>query len=141
MHTEFQCHYTTSIKAPIERVWEALTNPSIVKQYFFGTDLVTSWQIGGAIEFRGEWEEQSYSDKGIILEYEQNKKLAYSYLSNWSGLEDHPDNYLWVCYEVQPFGAETKLTIHQSNYDQERANHSEASWASIVVEMKKLGEV
>ncbi len=134
METHHKIQYRTIINAPLEKVWEALTNSEIVKQYFFGTNLVTSWKVGALIIFQGEW------DKGEVLEYEQNKRLAYSYLSNWSGKEDKPENYLWVCYEVKSDGEKTELTIHQSNYDEERAKHSEGNWASIVDEMRKIVE-
>ncbi len=140
MITQLKIQYKTNIKAPLEKVWEALTVPEIVKQYFFGTDLVTTWEIGSPLFFQGEWEGQKYQDKGIVLEYEPHKRLALSYLSNWSGKEDVPENYLWVCYEVEPDGDETILTIHQTNYDEERAKHSEENWASVVDEMKKVVE-
>ena len=34
MQTEFKSTYQTTIKAPIEKVWDALINPEIVKKYF-----------------------------------------------------------------------------------------------------------
>lgn len=140
MVTHHKIQYRTTINAPLEKVWEALTNSEIVKQYFFGTDLVTSWKVGEPIIFQGEWEGQNYQDKGEVLEYKHNQRLAYSYLSNWSGKEDKPENYLWVCYEVKADGKNAELTIHQSNYDEERAKHSEGNWASIVEEMRKIVE-
>jgi len=140
METQFKVQYNTTINAPLDKVWEALTKPEIVKQYFFGTDLLTNWKVGSPIIFQGEWEGQKYQDKGEVLEYEHNKRLSYSYLSNWSGKEDNPENYLWVCYEVKQDGTQTELTIHQSNYDEERAKHSEGNWASLVDEMRKIVE-
>jgi uncharacterized protein YndB with AHSA1/START domain len=140
MVKQFKIQYKTTINAPLEKIWEALTNSEIVKQYFFGTHLVTSWKVGEPIVFQGEWEGQNYQDKGEVLEYEHNQRLAYSYLSNWSGMEDLPENYLWVCYEVKADGEKTELTIHQSNYDEERAKHSAGNWASIVDEMRKIVE-
>ena len=112
-----------------------------MNQYFFDTDLVTSWEIESPIYFQGEWEGQKYQDKGKVLEYEHNKRLAFSYLSNWSEKEDLSENYLWVSYEVEPDGNYTVLTIHQTNYDEERAKHSEENWASVVNEMKKIIEI
>lgn len=141
MVTQLKIQYKSIIKAPLEKVWEALTSPEIVKQYFFDTDLVTTWEIESPIYFQGEWEGQKYQDKGKVLEYEHNKRLAFSYLSNWSGKEDLSENYLWVSYEVEPDGNYTVLTIHQTNYDEERAKHSEKNWASVVNEMKKNVEI
>lgn len=140
METQFKAQYKTTIKAPFEKVWEALTKPEIVKQYFFGADLLTDWKVESPIIFQGEWEGQKYQDKGKVLEYEHNKRLSYSYLSNWSGKEDKPENYLWVCYEVKQDGTQTELTIQQSNYDEERAKHSEENWASLIDEMRKIIE-
>lgn len=140
METNFQIQYSTIVQASPEKVWEALTNPDIVKQYFFGSHMVTSWNVGDPILFQGEWEGQSYQDKGEVLEYDHNKRLAYSYLSNWSNKEDKPENYLWVCYEVRPHESGTELSIYQSNYDEEKAKHSKENWASVINEMKKIVE-
>ncbi|NNL16361.1 MAG: SRPBCC domain-containing protein [Flavobacteriaceae bacterium] len=140
MQTHFKIQYKTTINASKEKVWDALTKPEIVKQYFFGTELVTDWKIGSDIIFQGEWEGQKYKDRGKVLEYAHNGKLAYSYLSNWSGKEDKPENYLWVCYEIKPNGNETELTISQTNYDEKSAKHSQGNWASLVEAMKKIIE-
>jgi hypothetical protein len=61
-------------------------------------------------------------------------------LSSWSDKEDKPENYLWICYEVKQLESGTELTISQTNYDEERAKHSEGNWASIINEMKKIVE-
>lgn len=141
METHFKTSYKTTINASIEKVWDALTKPEIVKQYFFGTELSTSWDVGSPITFKGEWEGQKYTDKGEVLEYKNHSRLAYTYLSSWSGKEDKPENYLWICYEVKPNGSETELSIHQTNYDEEKANHSSNSWAMVVNEMRKVIEI
>lgn len=140
MHTHHIIKYTTLVKAPAEKVWQGLTDPSIVKQYFFGTELITDWKVGSEIIFQGEWEGQKYRDRGEVLQYQENEMLAYSYLSNWSGKEDLPENYLWVSYEIKSVGDITELTISQSNYDEERAQHSQGNWAALMDGMKKLVE-
>jgi len=45
---------STIINTPASRVWQAITNPSIVKQWFFGTTVESSWKVGEPIIFRGE---------------------------------------------------------------------------------------
>jgi uncharacterized protein YndB with AHSA1/START domain len=140
MQTHHKIQYTTTVNAPLEKVWDALTNPEMVKYYLFGSQLVTDWKVGSEIIFQGEWEGQTYKDKGEVLEYIHNQKLAYSYLSNWSGMEDKPENYLWVCYEVKPTETGTELTIYQSNYDEEKAEHSKGNWANVIDGLKKLVE-
>jgi uncharacterized protein YndB with AHSA1/START domain len=91
---------STIFNAPIEKVWDALTNPTIVKQYFFGTDLVADWKVGGTIYFRGVWEGTPYEDKGIVQTFVENKTLSYLYRSSWDTLPDVLENYLLVTYNV-----------------------------------------
>ena len=130
----------TKINAPVDKVWEALTNPELVKQYLFGSTLKTSWKIGDAITWTGEFNGQSFKDKGTILEFEPKKKITYSYFSSWSELEDVPENYLYVKNEITEKDGFTELIITQSNYDEEKAKHSKKNWEIVANEIKKLVE-
>src|SRR5688500_7423959 len=141
MQTGHRTTYKTTINAPIEKVWDALTNPEMVKQYFFGSEQQTDWKVGSPIIWNGEYEGQSYVDKGRVLEFEPNHKLAFSYLSSWSNMEDKPENYLMVTYEVTPAeNGGTELTITQTNYDAEKAAHSAENWKVVIDGMKELIE-
>ena len=44
-----------TINASIAKVWEALVNPSIIKQYMFGTEVVSDWKEGSSIVWKGIW--------------------------------------------------------------------------------------
>src|SRR5216683_1166293 len=46
---------TVVIKAPVQKVWDALTMPEFVKQWQYGSDLITDWKPGSDIRFRTEW--------------------------------------------------------------------------------------
>ncbi len=140
MITSHLSKYQTIVKAPVEEVWDALVNPDKVAQYFFGSTQKTDWKVGSPIVWTGEYEGTSYVDKGSVLEFEPNKRLSYGYLSSWSGLEDKPENYLQVTYEVRPVETGTELLITQTNYDEEKAKHSAENWAVVVDGLKKLVE-
>lgn len=140
MQTNHQVKYQALIKAPIEKVWDALVNPEMVKQYFFGSHQETDWNEGSQILWTGKYEGTTYLDKGVVLEFSPNKRLSYSYLSSWSGLDDKPENYLWVSYEVAQTENGTELIITQSNYNEEKAQHSADNWKIIIEELKKLIE-
>lgn len=140
MQTNHFSKYQTVIKAPIEKVWHALTDAETVKQYFFGSDQKTDWKVGSPILWSGEYEGTTYVDKGVVLEFIPNEKLHFSYLSSWSGLEDRPENYLSVTYEVKSVSSGTELTITQSNYDAEKAAHSEANWKVVIDGLKSIVE-
>ncbi len=101
------------INSPTQKVWNALTDPEIVKQYFFGTNLKTSWKVGDPITFSGEWEGKAYVDKGTVLKIEEGKSVTYNYWSSFSGKEDKPENYANIVYQLEDQGTQTKLTIQQ----------------------------
>jgi uncharacterized protein YndB with AHSA1/START domain len=132
--------YTKTINAPIEKVWDALTAPEIVKQYFYGTNQQSTYKVGDPITWDGEYKGQKYLDKGEILECEPFGKLSYSYLSSWSGKEDKPENYLLVAYSLLSKETGTELTITFSSYDEGQSKRSEGDWAMIIDELKKVVE-
>jgi uncharacterized protein YndB with AHSA1/START domain len=132
---------STNIAAPASRVWDALTNPELIRQYFFGTEAVSDWKEGSPLEFRGEWEGKKYHDKGVILKSEQPKLFQYTYFSSFSNLPDAPENYANISYELIEEDGETMLTIKQENVANEEARkHSEENWAYVLKNLKDLLE-
>lgn len=89
------------INATLAKVWKGLTDPAIIKDYLYGTETVTDWKVGSEIVFQGEWEGNKYRDHGVILELIPNELISYSYWSGFSGLEDKPENYSTVTYNVK----------------------------------------
>jgi len=130
-----------TIDAPASSVWEALTNPKIIKQYFFGTDASSDWKVGSPITFEGEWEGKSYLDKGMILGRKTHKLLRYSYWSSMSGVEDKPENYVTVTYELAEKNSKTTLTVTQQNIpDKRMKEHAEENWKKVLDNLKQLLE-
>ncbi|MEJ0104414.1 MAG: SRPBCC family protein [Bacteroidota bacterium] len=130
-----------SIKADADEVWDALTNPDKIKQYFFGTNAISDWKKGSSLKFTGEWEGKKYEDKGTILDSEPGKLFRYTYWSSMGKLEDKPENYATVTYELVPAGNETTLNITQDNVETEESRkHSETNWQWILGELKKFVE-
>ena len=132
---------TISIHAPISKVWEALTNPDLIKQYLFGTTVKTDWQVGSPIIYEGQWQGKSYQDKGTVLQVDPGKLLASTYWSSMEGLQDVQENYKTVRYELSPEGAGTHLTVTQdNNATPEDASHSSQNWKMVLEGIKKLLE-
>ena len=130
-----------TINAAPGKVWEALTTPEIIKQYFFGTDTVSDWKAGSPIFFRGEWQGKKYEDKGTILNIVPNRLFKYSYWSSMSGIEDKPENYANVTYDLAGNNNSTTLTITQDNVANEKSKeHSEQNWSKVLADLKKLLE-
>ena len=129
------------INAPAAEVWKGLTDPEIVKQYFFGTNVKSDWKEGSPITFSGEWEGKSYSDKGEIQEITPGKYVKYSYWSSMGGTEDKPENYANVSYTLDENDGFTTLTVTQDNIkDLTSKEHSEQNWQTVFGGLKKLLE-
>ena len=141
MNNKFPAEATTVVNVPASKVWEALTNPSLIKQYLFGTEVTSDWKVGNPITYRGEWEGKPYEDKGEILQIEPEKLLVSTFWSSLAGLPDVPESYKTVHYELSPENGGTKLTITQdNNADQAEADHSAQNWNTVMDGMKKLLE-
>ena len=129
------------INETVSKVWDALTRPEIIKQYFFGTDTDTDWKPGSPIRFSGEWQGKTYEDKGIVLENEPNQLLSYDYWSSMSGLEDKPENYATVSYQLRPDGKGTYLSVIQENIkDEKNKEHAAINWKKVLESLKILLE-
>ncbi len=71
-----------AINAPIEQVWDALTDPEKTKEYFFKCRVFSNWKVGSPITFKGKmfWI-IPIEMKGKITKIEPGKLLQYT-LSN-----------------------------------------------------------
>lgn len=103
------------IHAPPERVWKALTDPDMIKEYLFGTQVSSDWKVGGPIRYRGVWEGRTYEDKGMVIRVVPGRLLETTFWSSLSGVADTPENYKQVTYELTPEPGRTRLTVIQDN--------------------------
>ncbi|HEY0434273.1 MAG TPA: SRPBCC family protein, partial [Chitinophagaceae bacterium] len=141
MKSEITGSVTDFIHASQQQVWNALTDPALIKQYFFGTDAHTSWKVGEPITFTGEWQGKRYEDKGTVLTFEKYNLVRYTYWSSMSGIKDEPGNYVIVSYRLQPKEDGVELTITQENIpDEQTRKHSEENWQRVIDGLKKLVE-
>ncbi|UKA63068.1 SRPBCC domain-containing protein [Arthrobacter sp. FW306-04-A] len=130
-----------AIQASADRVWSVLTDPLAIREFMFGTDVVTDWTVGGPIAWRGIWKGKAYEDKGVILEFEPGRRLVNTHFSPLSGQDDEPGNYHTLTWTLEPEGAATKLTLTQdNNASADEAAHSKGMWDSLVESVKNIAE-
>lgn len=104
-----------TIKAPIQKVWDTLTNPELVKQWQYGSELITNWKIGNDIRFRTSWEGKVYEQWGTILDIRPNELIKYTLFAPRPGLEDKKGNYFIMSYILAHENNQTKLEIIQED--------------------------
>lgn len=131
----------TNIHAPAYKVWDALVNPVIIKKYMFGATVVSDWEEGSEIKWKGQWKGKDYEDKGVILQINPESKLQYTHYSRLSGEEDIPENYHRVTIELVEMEGQTMVTLTQDNNDTDGAReHSEKNWKMMLEGLKKTVE-
>jgi len=122
-------------------VWTALTEPEQIEKYMFGSQVVTDWQPGSPIVWKGEYEGKKYEDKGEIVEVEPERRLKVTHFSPLSGQEDIPENYHTVLYELERDGERTRVSLTQdNNSSEEAAEHSRANWEKMLAGLKEVVE-
>lgn len=140
MDKQLKVSESISINAPVSKVWAAITDKSLIKEYFFGTDVNSDWKTGSPVTWSGEWEGQHYEEKGEVLAAEKDKQLSFTYLS--SGKEDKRENYSIIVYTLNSNGnGTTGFTVSQENFaDQQACDHSRDNWRQILAGLKKVAE-
>lgn len=129
------------INAKAAEVWKAITNPEMIKLYFFGTNVKTDWKEGSPITFSGTWKGKDYEDKGQIIKVEKEKRLENTYWSSLSGTEDKPENYFEVIYELEEREKDTVLAVTQVGLMSEDTDkHTAANWEIVLQQLKQLLE-
>ncbi len=141
MKNDLSVRKTVKINVNASKVWDAITNPKMIKKYLFGTQVITSWKIDSEIIFQGSWEGKKFRDKGIIKKFEIEKLFQYTYWSVFSGLEDKEENYSLVTFELSGDGKITKLTVSQKGFgDKSSQEHSDKGWSIVLKKIKELLE-
>lgn len=142
MRHELSVSESIEINAGPSKVWNALTNPEVIKKYLYGTETITDWSVGSEIIFQGEYNGQKFKDKGIVKENIVNKLLSYKYWSGFSGLEDKPENYSLVIYELQSIDDnKIKFTWTQKGFANEKAyEHSKSGMIELLKKIKNIIE-
>ena len=98
------------LKAPVEKVWRAITDKDQMKQWYF--DIADfKPELGAEFTFNGGSEEQIYVHLCKITKLEPGKLLQYS----WR-YRDYPGNS-FVTFELFPDGDTTRIKLTHEGLD------------------------
>jgi uncharacterized protein YndB with AHSA1/START domain len=139
--TDLSLTSSITIDAPIEDVWRAVTTPALIKQWFFGVDTETDWNVGSPLVHRGEYGGKPYEDRGEILQFDPPKLLVHTHWSDLSGKPDSPEHYQEVSWALAQRDGATELTITERNLPSEEGKAlSEESWRAVLDNLKNVLE-
>ena len=131
--------YVTFIRTTAERLWSALTDPSQMKEYWFGMQIKTEWKAGA--EWQMVFPDGRVADTGEILEVDQPKRIRLKWRNEFKP-ELKAEGFSLCTMEIEPAGAAVRLTI---THTIERA-HSKfiravsGGWPKILSNLKSLLE-
>ena len=101
------------IDAPAVQVWQALTDPKMVRHWQYGSVLTTTWEPGSPIRFTTAWGDQVFEQWGTVIDYKPHSSLKYSLFAPRPGLDDNPENYFFMTYLLTESEGKTRLSIIQ----------------------------
>ena len=140
MNTTFIIEKETPINANASKVWSILTDPANIEKWL-GTKTNSDWKPGSEITFSFDWEGKTYTDRGKIIQFVNEKIFSYTYWSVFSGLPDKPENYSRIKFELFPADEVTLLKLTHDNFAIETMyKHSNKNWEETLNEIKKLSE-
>jgi uncharacterized protein YndB with AHSA1/START domain/DNA-binding transcriptional ArsR family regulator len=132
--------YQIIIKAPPERVWEAITTPEFTTRYYYGSALATDLSVGSPFTYH--MSDGAPIVEGVVLASEPPRRLVHTYHSLWPPMdEDAPTRVTWEL-EAMPGGV-TKVTVVHEDFQGETATYNglqSGGWAWILSNMKTLLE-
>jgi len=130
---------TIKINAPIAKVWDALTNPDLMKKWMSESEIeiITDWQVGKPFLIRGKLHGIKFENTGRVLQFEPEKLLEYSHLSSLSRLPDKPENYSVIAFSIAPSEDQTTLTLTASNFPTESIYKHVAFYWNVTPEILK----
>ena len=136
-------HKTITIHAQPAKVWEAITQPALLRQWMSETpiEIITTWEVGEPISIQGDWCHSRFENEGVVLQFEPERILEYSHLSSLSRLPDQVENYSVIRFALTPLEDGTELTITLSNFPTEVIyKHLAFYWNVTLVLLKKFIE-
>ncbi len=123
--------YVSFIETTQQKLWDALTKPEFVKQYFFGRDVKTDWKVGSPIRMGDDWD-------GKILRSEPISLLAFTF-HHLEGVMEN-DSTSTVTYKLEQKGKTIQLTVIHEDLEQKTYDSISGGWPRIISNLKSLLE-
>jgi uncharacterized protein YndB with AHSA1/START domain len=126
------------IKTTPERLWEAITDSEMRRQYWFGVGVTSDWTPGSRYEavhllapgaiFEGE-----------NLEVDPPRRLVQSFNALWSDdvKREGPSRVTW---EIEPIGDSCRLTVTHDQLREDASAEIYGGWPQILSGLKTLLE-
>jgi len=126
--------FSTYIRTTPDRLWDALTNPEMTQQFYYGGRVQAELKPGGNFSYLAPNGEINLH--GEVLEIDPPKKLVTTFRATWAEAGGETTR---VMYEIEPMGEVCKFTMTHFDYEKSKAGVEEG-WPIIVAGLKTLLE-
>lgn len=123
----------TYIRATPAAIWDAIVNPEMTRQYYYGGRVQPDLKVGGRFYYLDP--EGQVNLDGEVVEIEPPRKLVTTFRAMWA-----PEGEVTrVTYEIESMGEMSKLTL--THFDAAKAMAGvEEGWPLILAGLKTLLE-
>ena len=131
--------YVTYIRSTPEKVWNALTNPEVTRQYW-GHINVSDWTPGSTWGHRRISDPDITDIAGKVLEATAPSRLALSW-ANPNSLQD-PDKVSRVTFQIEDVGDTVRLTVTHDELEpgSDMLRGITRGWPAVLSSLKSLLE-
>lgn len=131
--------YVTFIRTTPAKLWDALTEPQFIRQYWFGMTVDCAWKKGAPWKLVKS--DGNIADAGELLEFDPPRRMVIRWQNEWKP-ELKAEGPSRCTIELEPTGGAVKLTI---SHEIDRPNSGlitavSGGWPKIVSNLKSLLE-
>lgn len=136
--SELKHVYETYIRTTPEKLWDAITNPEMTRQYYYGFGVESDWKPGSTITYPKP--DGGNVIEGEIIEVDPPRRLVHTFaFPDEQHGNDKPSRVTW---EIEQMGETCKLTLIHDGFDSENATYNSVrtGWFPIFSGLKTLLE-
>jgi uncharacterized protein YndB with AHSA1/START domain len=132
--------YVIYIRITAEKLWHALVNPELTKQYWAGTWQESEWKVGASWQIMRP--DGHVADSGKIIEIDPPHRLVLTWRNEFRP-ELHKEGYSQLTYQLEQQGDMVKFILTHEIDAQPPSKLIEAvsqGWPAILSSLKSLLE-
>jgi uncharacterized protein YndB with AHSA1/START domain len=133
--------YSLFIRATPEQIWNAITKPEFTSQYFYGSNIDSTFKPGDPYRGLSSDGEHVWVD-GVVREAEPPRRLVHTWRALYSE-ETAAEQHSRVTWEIEPQdGGVTKLTVIHDELEHapKTAENVAGGWMYVLSGLKTLLE-
>jgi uncharacterized protein YndB with AHSA1/START domain len=129
--------YVIYIQAAPEKIWQALTDGEITREYWGRLRVVSDWTPGSPWHHESDVDAAEIEVAGTVIDSQPPNRLVLS----WSkpGNSD-PDKISRVSFAIDEFMGSSRLTVTHSELTADTLAKISAGWPAILSSLKSLLE-